>query len=377
MLLKIIREGLGRTVAFIDQATRPTPMTRPPEVQRDVDAAAQPMALYQYFACPFCIKTRRAIHRLNLPIALRDAQNNPEHRAALATDGGKIQVPCLRIDEPSGTRWLYESGDIIAYLEKRFGSNAPGGGMPDDCRTQHSEGQPSGLQPPQDQAPEREQTQGRARNHAQSSDQYEARPKQATQAQSHRRVTAGLPTALCWLGAMMCTSAQADPAALRAYQCTENGVKTFSDKPCGRVERRVFLGYSSPKDLPSAGQSLAAETAADERTDAFIDRLELKRAIARAEGRVSDLQKERDAALTELRARINSGAVIQAVQPGQANGTGLDPQQLVAAEMADHTLIEEMQVISTRYAQDIAVAEQHLEQLQGHLATMEPSADQP
>ena len=372
MLLKIIREGLGRTVAFIDQVTRPAPMTRPPEVQRDVDAAVQPMALYQYFACPFCIKTRRAIHRLNLPIALRDAQNDPEHRAALATDGGKIQVPCLRIDELSGTRWLYESSDIIAYLEKRFGANASGGGMPDDSEAQHS-----GVQSPQDQSREREQTHGQVPNQRQSSDLVQARPKQAAPAQSHSRVEAGLPTALCCLGAFMCASAQADPATLRAYECTENGVKTFSDKPCGRVERRVFLGYSSPKDLPSAGHSLTAETAADERTDAFIDRLELKRAIARAEGRVSDLQKERDAALTELRARINTGAVIQAVQPGQDSGPGLDPRQLVAAETTDHTLIEEMQVINTRYAQDIAVAEQHLEQLQDHLATMEPSADQP
>ena len=69
--------------------------------------------------------------------------------------------------------------------------------------------------------------------------------------------------------------------------------------------------------------------------------------------------------------------MIQAIQPGQESSAGLDPRQLVAAEMADHTLIEEMQVISTRYAQDIAVAEQHLEQLQDHLANMEPSADQP
>jgi glutathione S-transferase len=330
------------------------------------------MALYQYFACPFCIKTRRAIHRLNLPITLRDAQNDPEHRSALATDGGKIQVPCLRIDEPSGSRWLYESNDIIAYLEDRFGANASGGGMPDDSGAQGSE-----EQQPQDRSRERGQTHGQVRNRRQLSDQVEARPKQAALAQSHSRVKARLPTALCCLAAFMCASAQADPATLRAYECTENGVKTFSDKPCGRVERRVFLGYSSPKDLPSAGRSLAAETAADERSDAFIDRLELKRAIARAEGRVSDLQKERDAALTQLRARINSGAVIQAVQPGQDSGAGLDPRQLVAAEMADHTLIEEMQVINTRYAQDIAVAEEHLEQLQENLETMEPSADLP
>jgi len=368
MVLKIIREGLGRVVVFVDQVTRPRPMTRPPETQRAVDAAVQPMALYQYFACPFCIKTRRAIHRLNLPIALRDAQNDPEHRAALAADGGKIQVPCLRIDDDSGTRWLYESGDIIAYLEQRFGDNGSGGAMADD----------SGTRPPQgqDQDREPERTQVRVRISVHASDPYSARRQKVAPAQRHPRVAPDLAATLCYVGALACTSALAEPSMLRAYECSENGVKTFSDQPCGRVERRVFLGYSSPKDLAGEGQSLAAENSGDARTDAFIDRVELQRAIARAEGRVSDLQKQRDAELAQLRAKINSGAVIQAIQPGQDGDTAVDPRQLVAAESADHARIEEMQVVNTRYAQDIAVAEQHLEQLQEYLANMDASADQ-
>ena len=124
MLLKLAREGLGRTIAFIDQLTRPEPMQRTPEAQQQVAEAVSAMSLYQYFACPFCIKTRRALHRLNLPIELRDAQNDPEHRATLAREGGRIQVPCLRIDAPDGTEWLFESNDIISYLDGRFGANA-------------------------------------------------------------------------------------------------------------------------------------------------------------------------------------------------------------------------------------------------------------
>ncbi|WP_058555909.1 glutaredoxin [Thiohalocapsa sp. ML1] len=124
MLLKIAREGLGRAIAFIDHATRPTPMQRTPEAQSQVAEAVASMALYQYFACPFCIKTRRALHRLNLPIELRDAQRDPEHRATLAREGGRIQVPCLRVDGPDGTQWLYESNDIIGFLQARFGADA-------------------------------------------------------------------------------------------------------------------------------------------------------------------------------------------------------------------------------------------------------------
>lgn len=125
MLLKLVREGLGRSIAFVDSMTRPTPLQRTPEAQRQVEEAISGMSLYQYFACPFCIKTRRALHRLSLPLELRDAQNDPEHRSTLEREGGRIQVPCLRIDAADGTRWLYESADIIHYLEQRFGAAAP------------------------------------------------------------------------------------------------------------------------------------------------------------------------------------------------------------------------------------------------------------
>ncbi|MDT4882527.1 hypothetical protein FQZ97_1184810 [compost metagenome] len=60
------------------------------------------------------------MHRLNLPIALRDAKNDETHRDALLAGGGKIKVPCLRIEENGESRWMYESNDIIRYLESRF-----------------------------------------------------------------------------------------------------------------------------------------------------------------------------------------------------------------------------------------------------------------
>jgi glutaredoxin len=129
MILKALREGLGRLVVLVDHLTRPAPMQRSPAEQEAVAAAATKLALYQFYACPFCIKTRRALHRLNLPVALRDAQNDPVSRAELESGGGKIQVPCLRIEEPDGARWLYESKAIIPYLEGRFGTAQPAPGL--------------------------------------------------------------------------------------------------------------------------------------------------------------------------------------------------------------------------------------------------------
>ena len=120
MILKVLRNGLGQLIVMIDLLTRPAKLKRTPEAQAAVEQVTQNMALYQFNACPFCVKTRRTLHKLNLPVALRDAKNDPVHRQALEQQGGKIQVPCLRIDENGQTTWLYESKAIAAYLQDRF-----------------------------------------------------------------------------------------------------------------------------------------------------------------------------------------------------------------------------------------------------------------
>ncbi|WP_439135854.1 glutathione S-transferase N-terminal domain-containing protein [Pseudomaricurvus sp.] len=119
-LLKLLREGLGRLIVLIDWVTRPRKLKRTPDAQKQVEQAAQGLSLYQFYACPFCVKTRRALHRLNLPIDLRDAKPGSPHREELHNGGGAIKVPCLRIEEEGKVRWMYESGDIISYLEQRF-----------------------------------------------------------------------------------------------------------------------------------------------------------------------------------------------------------------------------------------------------------------
>ncbi|WP_072658951.1 glutaredoxin family protein [Mariprofundus micogutta] len=121
MLLKVFREGVGGLMAFISFLTRPRKIKRTHDEQLAVAEKAKSMSVYQYFACPFCIKTRRAIHRLNVPIEYRDAQvRDSEHRQALAVEGGQVKVPCLRIDDGDKTTWLYESNDIISYLNEQF-----------------------------------------------------------------------------------------------------------------------------------------------------------------------------------------------------------------------------------------------------------------
>jgi len=99
----------------------PKGIVRNAEEQQRIDRECEQLALYHFKTCPFCIKVRHELARLSLPIPLRDAQHDPEHREALLQGGGKVQTPCLRVTDAQGqVQWMYESNDIIQYLQQRF-----------------------------------------------------------------------------------------------------------------------------------------------------------------------------------------------------------------------------------------------------------------
>jgi glutaredoxin len=119
--LKLVRALLGAVILFFDRLFSPKGVARPPELQRQIDAQTAHLALYQFEACPFCVKVRRHLKRRSLNIELRNADENETWKRELIAEGGEYQVPCLRIEgDGSKTRWLYESDDIIAYLDERF-----------------------------------------------------------------------------------------------------------------------------------------------------------------------------------------------------------------------------------------------------------------
>lgn len=87
--------------------------------QAIVDKQTAHLKLYDMGSCPFCIKVRREITRLNLDIEIVNSQL-PENKQYLQEQGGKTQVPCLLIQSDHGVTWLYESSAIISYLNQRF-----------------------------------------------------------------------------------------------------------------------------------------------------------------------------------------------------------------------------------------------------------------
>ncbi|WP_027829954.1 glutathione S-transferase N-terminal domain-containing protein [Marinobacter sp. HL-58] len=104
-----------------EKISTPESIHRSPEEQARVDRACENLALYQFSACPFCIKVRKEMARLGLNIETRDAQHDGTHRQALAAGGGQIKVPCLLIREDNNQeRWLYESDDIKSWLQQQF-----------------------------------------------------------------------------------------------------------------------------------------------------------------------------------------------------------------------------------------------------------------
>ncbi|WP_342630797.1 glutaredoxin [Marinobacter alkaliphilus] len=119
---RLLRLVLTPFMLLSEKLSTPKAISRSPEQQAEIDKATENLALYQFRACPFCIKVRKEIARLGLNIDLRDAQNDPAHREELLKGGGTVKVPCLLITNGQGEKqWMYESGDINAWLNRQFG----------------------------------------------------------------------------------------------------------------------------------------------------------------------------------------------------------------------------------------------------------------
>lgn len=119
--MRFIRWLLGRLILTIDFLTSPKAISRAKKEQDAIDASTKTMSLYQFNACPFCVKVRRQLKKHALNIEIRDAKNDARFKEELTTKGGKFKVPCLRIETtPSEVKWLYNSDDINSYLKTQF-----------------------------------------------------------------------------------------------------------------------------------------------------------------------------------------------------------------------------------------------------------------
>ena len=78
------------------------------------------LTLYQLPTCLFCWRVRFAAWRIGVSLPMKNLMLSPAAHRELVSEGGRMQVPCLRIEEGDKVRWLYESADIITYLKMKF-----------------------------------------------------------------------------------------------------------------------------------------------------------------------------------------------------------------------------------------------------------------
>lgn len=72
--------------------------------------------LYYLEGCPFCTKVLDYLKSNPIKINLINLETTPSARDHLIKNGGKSQVPCLKIDD----QFLYESNDIIEWLKQKI-----------------------------------------------------------------------------------------------------------------------------------------------------------------------------------------------------------------------------------------------------------------
>ena len=117
----VIRWILGQIILVLDFLTSPKPVVREAAAQKAIDDVTATMSMYQFKTCPFCVKVRRQLKRHALHIELRDAKNDAELKAELVREGGRHKVPCKKKKKADkSVEWLYESNDIVAYLNTQF-----------------------------------------------------------------------------------------------------------------------------------------------------------------------------------------------------------------------------------------------------------------
>lgn len=119
--MAVIRWLLGSLILLLNWVFTPRSIKRDTEAQAAINAQTSQLTLYQYKACPFCVKVRRAMKRQGLNIEVRDVKRSASAKSELLTGGGNLKVPCLRIKQDErAPQWMYESQNIIGYLEEQF-----------------------------------------------------------------------------------------------------------------------------------------------------------------------------------------------------------------------------------------------------------------
>lgn len=96
---------------------RATPVVKQTS-KKVVSEGYEGLSLYYRGTCPFCRYVSAYLKSKSIVIDSKNITDDNSAFNELVTQGGKRQVPCLKITDGSTTQWLYESTDIITFFEK-------------------------------------------------------------------------------------------------------------------------------------------------------------------------------------------------------------------------------------------------------------------
>lgn len=118
--MSLTRKLKGKALDIVDRMVPVRPLERSQQEQTLLDRESRRMHLYFTRTCPSSITVRRQCQRLGLKVVEKDVLRVNAYRNELVNGGGVPRIPCLRIDDEQGGRWLYSPETIIDYLKGRY-----------------------------------------------------------------------------------------------------------------------------------------------------------------------------------------------------------------------------------------------------------------
>jgi len=79
------------------------------------------LELYELEGCPYCAKVKRKLDDLGLEYESHMVPSSHSERTEVEAVSGQTGVPVL-VDNDNGIEGMPESDDIVAYLEREYGS---------------------------------------------------------------------------------------------------------------------------------------------------------------------------------------------------------------------------------------------------------------
>jgi hypothetical protein len=121
-MIKAVRHIVCFAVGIFGWVTRPAQIQRSEQDRKMLAQAIKSLRIYDYKGCPRSLKLRHTLHRLNLDIEYCDISTSQIHQSNLLTQYGRLHAPCLRVEENQTVQWLDDTGQIVQYLNQRFGN---------------------------------------------------------------------------------------------------------------------------------------------------------------------------------------------------------------------------------------------------------------